>query len=63
MSLLGIKITDIVLISEAVICFTYFQESPMPEPSELFTNVYVKGYGVEVIVNTLYQYIGFFFAS
>lgn len=35
----------------------------MPEPSELFTNVYVKGYGVEVIVNTLYQYIGFFFAS
>lgn len=26
----------------------FFQESPMPEPSELFTNVYVKGYGVEV---------------
>lgn len=23
------------------------KESPMPEPSELFTNVYVKGYGVE----------------
>lgn len=25
------------------------QESPMPDSSELFTNVYVKGYGVEVI--------------
>ncbi|XXG78767.1 hypothetical protein AAC387_Pa08g2638 [Persea americana] len=24
------------------------KESPMPDPSELFTNVYVKGYGVEV---------------
>lgn len=23
------------------------KESPMPEPSELFTNVYVKGFGVE----------------
>ncbi|XXG78766.1 hypothetical protein AAC387_Pa08g2638 [Persea americana] len=23
------------------------KESPMPDPSELFTNVYVKGYGVE----------------
>lgn len=30
-----------------------FQESPMPEPSELFTNVYVKGYGVEVIFISL----------
>lgn len=26
----------------------HFQESPMPDPSELFTNVYVKGFGVEV---------------
>lgn len=25
----------------------------MPEPSELFTNVYVKGYGVEVIFISL----------
>ncbi|KAJ8635081.1 hypothetical protein MRB53_009348 [Persea americana] len=24
------------------------KESPMPDPSELFTNVYVKGFGVEV---------------
>ncbi|GAU47035.1 hypothetical protein TSUD_239930, partial [Trifolium subterraneum] len=23
------------------------KESPQPEPSDLFTNVYVKGYGVE----------------
>ncbi|KAF6174157.1 hypothetical protein GIB67_033689 [Kingdonia uniflora] len=23
------------------------KESPMPEPSELFTNVYVKGFGTE----------------
>jgi hypothetical protein len=27
----------------------FLQESPMPDPSELFTNVYVKGLGVEVI--------------
>lgn len=27
-----------------------FQESPMPEPSELFTNIYVKGVGAEVIL-------------
>lgn len=26
-----------------------FQDCPMPEPSELFTNVYVKGFGTEVI--------------
>lgn len=26
----------------------WLQESPMPDPSELFTNVYVKGYGIEV---------------
>lgn len=26
----------------------HLQESPMPDPSELFTNVYVKGFGVEV---------------
>ncbi|CAD5175325.1 unnamed protein product [Musa acuminata subsp. malaccensis] len=24
------------------------KESPMPDPSELFTNVYVKGFGAEV---------------
>ncbi|CBI25286.3 unnamed protein product, partial [Vitis vinifera] len=24
------------------------KESPMPDPSELFTNVYVKGFGIEV---------------
>lgn len=29
-----------------------FQESPMPDPPELFTNVYVKGFGVEVSRNT-----------
>ena len=29
--------------------FEYFQESPMPEPSELFSNVYAKGLGVEVL--------------
>lgn len=29
--------------------FCDIQESPMPDESELFTNVYVKGYGVEVI--------------
>jgi hypothetical protein len=28
--------------------FEYLQESPMPDVSELFTNVYVKGFGVEV---------------
>lgn len=28
----------------------------MPEPSELFTNVYVKGYGVEVIIIVLYRF-------
>lgn len=39
-----------------LICLTHFavylfhQESPMPDPSELFTNVYVKGYGIEVNV-------------
>lgn len=28
----------------------------MPEPHELFTNVYVKGYGVEVlIISSLYS--------
>lgn len=26
-----------------------FQDCPMPEPSELFTNVYVKGFGTEVL--------------
>lgn len=29
--------------------FCDIQECPMPDESELFTNVYVKGYGVEVI--------------
>lgn len=28
--------------------FLFYQESPMPDPSELFTNVYVKGFGIEV---------------
>ncbi|CAL9757349.1 unnamed protein product, partial [Musa acuminata subsp. burmannicoides] len=28
------------------------KESPMPDPSELFTNVYVKGFGAEVSENT-----------
>ena len=28
--------------------FLFYQESSMPEPSELFTNVYVKGFGIEV---------------
>lgn len=32
-----------------VICVCFqFQESPMPDPSELFTNVFVKGLGTEV---------------
>lgn len=26
----------------------------MPEPSELFTNVYAKGYGVEVLISSLF---------
>lgn len=30
-----------------ILCLN-LQESPMPDPSELFTNVYVKGFGVEV---------------
>ena len=25
-----------------------FQENPLPDPAELFTNVYVKGFGTEV---------------
>jgi hypothetical protein len=37
--------------------FQYFQESPMPEPSELFTNVYAKGLGVEVLfLSTFFIY-------
>ena len=36
----------------------FLQESPMPDPSELFTNVYVKGLGVEVIkVSFLFDYL------
>ncbi|KAF9604441.1 hypothetical protein IFM89_006723, partial [Coptis chinensis] len=33
------------------------KESPMPDPSELFTNVYVKGYGVEVISWCLFLFL------
>lgn len=28
--------------------YVVLQESPLPDPSELFSNVYVKGLGVEV---------------
>lgn len=33
---------------QCLFCVLVLQESPMPDPSELFTNVYVKGYGAEV---------------
>ena len=36
--------------------FQCFQESPMPEPHELFTNVYAKGYGVEVQFFSSFMY-------
>jgi hypothetical protein len=36
------------------VVFSYFQESQVPDPSDLFTNVYVKGLGVEVkIISSL----------
>lgn len=31
------------------VVFIVFQESPMPDPPELFTNIYVKDSGLEVI--------------
>ena len=31
-----------------VVACAMFQENPLPDPSELFTNVYVKGFGTEV---------------
>ena len=33
-----------------LLVLTLFQESPVPEPSELFTNMYVKDCGVEVLI-------------
>lgn len=36
------------LYNPSSVLFSYFQESEMPDPSDLFTNVYVKGLGVEV---------------
>lgn len=33
-----------------VVTCAMFQENPLPDPSELFTNVYVKGFGTEVLV-------------
>lgn len=48
---LGILKFSMVLMPSSCFVFQLFlQESPMPEPSELFTNVYVKGLGVEVII-------------
>lgn len=38
------------LQSEFYFLFSDFQESQLPDPSDLFTNVYVKGLGVEVII-------------
>ncbi|KAI9124956.1 hypothetical protein K1719_003572 [Acacia pycnantha] len=38
-----LKIASLLLLTN----YAQAKESPMPEPSELFTNVYVKGYGVE----------------
>lgn len=37
-----------------LISYLAFQESPMPDPSELFTNVYVKDFGVEVHIFYFY---------
>ena len=34
--------------------FPIFQESPMPDPSDLFANVYVKGLGAEVLISSLF---------
>lgn len=39
-----------------VSCLLALQESPVPDPSELYTNVYVKGYGVEVDCIPLFHY-------
>lgn len=36
------------------ILYLAFQESPQLDPSELFTNVYVKGLGTEVKKNSLH---------
>lgn len=33
-----------------VVACAMFQENPLPDPSELFTNVYVKGFGTEVFI-------------
>lgn len=41
-----ISISNHLLISSHLTCL---QESPVPEPSELFTNMYVKDCGVEVL--------------
>ncbi|KAG4403128.1 hypothetical protein GLYMA_01G038002v4 [Glycine max] len=33
------------------------KENPMPDPSDLFTNVYIKGYGVEILISSNKLYV------
>ena len=40
--------SKLVVLITYIYMYWYLQESPMPDASELFTNVYVKGFGVEV---------------
>jgi pyruvate dehydrogenase E1 component alpha subunit len=44
----SVVVLDLLELSLLVHRTLYVQESPMPDPSELFTNVYVSDCGLEV---------------